>query len=472
MTDGLLETPFALACLTVLAAAAAVVLFQLSVVRPRLGLYTLFAFAPTQFIFVPVGSFFLSPADVVVLACAAGLVARLASGSPQARAAVRLHVMLGIMIAAYLIGFVILDHFSRTLVRLPLAFVPSILACELLERREHFTRAIAALIVAALLDAGYGLFFIALGQPLHPTRFSGMMGVNFSAMVILTGAAMAFAVLARTREPMKLGLPAVLALLAVATLSRAGLVAFLLAGGLVLWKIANATNRRLVVAAATACFAVVASHDGVRERVLARTRPQLQQDGVERTSGDVRVRILEVAWRALDEQPFVGVGFFNFQRYSTRDPEIQRSTLGLGYATHNTYLEVLAEGGVLAFVPFLLHFFSYGERSRRAFVVMLREQDVSVAAALSGFTVVMVTAWAVNLLFLYLFWSVCGLALACIVRPGGRIYPTDSHGALPLQPDIVGCEDSFRASPGLSSLRHVQLAHRSTTLGTGSMSVA
>jgi O-antigen ligase len=433
MIDGMLGTPFALICLAVLAAAGGMLLFHLSIVRPRLGLYTLFALAPTQFIFVPVGSFFLSPADVVVLACAAGLAARLASDRQRTRAALRLHVMLGIMIAAYLIGFVILDHFSRTLVRLPLAFVPSILACELLERREHFTRAIAALIVAAMLDAGYGLLFIALGQPLHPARFSGLMGVNFSAMVILTGAAMAFGILARTREPLRLALPGLLALLAVATLSRAGLLALLLAGGLILWKIATAANRRLVIAAAIVCFAVVATHGGLRERVLARTRPQLQQDGVERTSSDVRVRILEVAWRALDEQPFVGVGFFNFQRYSTRDPEIQLSTLGLGYATHNTYLEVLAEGGVLAFVPFLLHFLSHVKRLRRAFVVMLREQDVVVAAVLSGFTVVMVTAWAVNVMFLYLFWSVCGLALACLVRSGRQVSQpghTQPDGAL------------------------------------------
>jgi O-antigen ligase len=400
----------------VLAAAVATLLFWLGVMRPRLGLYLLLALVPTQFIFVPVGSFFLSPADGVVMACGVGLAARLGRGDARARAAVRLHVMLGLLIAAYLIGFVVLDHFSRTLVRLPLAVLPSILACELLERREHFTRAIAALTGAALLDAGYGLFFVALGQPLHPTRFSGMMGVNFSAMVILTGAAVAFGALARTREPVKLALPAMLALLAAATLSRTGLLALLLAGGLVLWKVATRTNRRLVVAAATVCLLAVVAQDGLRERVLARTRPQLEQDGVARTSSDVRVRIFEVAWRALDEHPFVGVGFFNFQPYSRRDPEIQRSTFGLGYATHNTYLEVLAEGGVLAFVPFLLHFFSYAHRFRRALIVMLREQDVILAAALSGFTVVMVTAWAANVLFLYLFWSVCGLTLACLVE--------------------------------------------------------
>lgn len=414
-------TLFELACLAVLGAAGSALLFWLGVVRPRLGLYTLFALTPTQFIFVPVGSFYLSPADLLVLACGAGLTIRLGAGDGRARSAVRLHVMLLVLIAAYLIGFVVLGHFSRTLIRLPLAIVPAILACELLERREHFTRAIAALTCAALLDAGYGLFFVLLGQPLHPTRFSGMMGVNFSAMVILTGAAVAFGALARTRTPLKLTCPAILAGLAVATLSRTGLLALLLAGAFVLWKVATRPNRQLVLGAAAICLVAVVTHGELRARVLARTVPHLEQDGVARTSGDVRVRILRVAWRALDEQPLVGVGFFNFQPYSTRSPDIARSTLGLGYATHNTYLEVLAEGGVLAFIPFFLHFFTYADPLRRALAVMLRRQDVVIAAVLSGFTVVMVTAWAVNVLLLYLFWSVCGLTLACLVHHGGRI---------------------------------------------------
>jgi O-antigen ligase len=286
----------------------------------------------------------------------------------------------------------------------------------LLERRAHFSRAIAALIGAALLDAAYGLFFVALGQPLHPTRFSGMMGVNFSAMVLLTGAAMAFAILSRTREPVKLALPALLALLAVATLSKSGVLALLVAAGLVLWKVATSGTRRWVLAAAMIGFVLVATQDGVRDRVLARAVPELEQDGVERTSSGVRVRILQSAWRALGEQPFVGLGYFNFQHYSTGDPDIHRSTAGVGYATHNTYLEVLVEGGLLAFVPFLLHFIAYGTRLRNAFQAIVRERDVIAAAALSGFIVIVVTAWAANVLIHYWFWSVAGVALACLVK--------------------------------------------------------
>ena len=416
----MLETAVILVCLAGVGVAGAALLGWLALVRPRLGLYSILALTPAQFIFVPVSSFFLSPADVLVIACGAGLAMRVVAGQAQARAAVRLHVLLLLVIAAYLVGFVVLDAFSRTLIRVPMAIVPAILACELLRTRRHFMWAIGALIGASVLDAGYGLAFVAAGQPLHPTRFSGMMGVNFSAMVILTGAALAFGLLARSRQPVKLVLPGVLTLLAAATLSKTGFLALVLAAGLVLWTVATRDIRRWVFASAVIVLVIVGGHAGLREGMLARTRAQLEQDGVERTSGDIRVRLTKLAGRAFREHPFVGIGFSSFQQYSNHDPEIRRSTFGVGYPTHNTYLEVLAEGGLFAFVPFALHVLLIASYWRDAVGILLRERNVILAAVLAGFIVIAVTAWAVNLLLVYLFWAVCGLALACGMRLGGK----------------------------------------------------
>ena len=402
--------------LVLLAAAGAAVLLWLAFARPRLGLYAIFALAPTQFVFVPASGFFISPADVFVAAGAAGLLARAAAGDVRARHAIRLHAMLGVMVAGYLVGFVVLDHFSRTLIRVPLAIVPSVLACELLAERKHFRWALGALVLAGLIDAGYGMYFLGVGQRLHPTRFSGMMGVNFSAIVILTSAAIAFARFGRTREPLKLALPGGLALLGLATLSKMGALALAVASSVVVWRVVTPRNRRIVLTAAVILVCAALSGDGVRQRVLARTVPEPQHDGVERTSTDVRVLILSTAWRAFGEQPFVGVGYYNFEAYSKRDPTIHASTAGAGYATHNTYLEVLVEGGLVAFVPFLLHFFAYTTKLRFAWLAILRRQDVIVAASLAGFIVVIVSALAANALLHYLFWSVNGLALACLER--------------------------------------------------------
>jgi len=421
MTGILLGTIFIPACLALLAAAAGALLAWLAFIRPRLGLYATLALTPAQFIFVPVFDFFLSPADVIVFACAGGLVARLAAGNRSTWIAVRLHVMLGLMFVAYLIGFLVLGHFSRTLVRVPLAIVPSILACELLADRKHFRWAIVSLIVAGVLDAGYGMYFLAAGQSLHPTRFSGLMGVNFSAIVILTAAATAFACLARTREPVKLLPPAILALFGLATLSKMGVLAFVLACGIVLWRVATPKNRRLVLAGAVILVAVTLAEGSLRERVLARTmRAELLLDGVARTSTDVRVLILRAAWHAFSEQPFVGVGYFNFQPYSIREPEIRASTAGLGYVTHNTYLEILVEGGLLAFVPFFLHFLSYVNGLRPAWTAVAQRHDGVVGAVLAAVLIMVVSASVTNLLLHYLFWSVCGVALACFERLKGE----------------------------------------------------
>jgi O-antigen ligase len=159
---------------------------------------------------------------------------------------------------------------------------------------------------------------------------------------------------------------------------------------------------------------------GLWQRVLARAQPELQLDGVSRTSTEVRALIIETAWQAIVQQPLVGVGYYNFEKYSTTNPTIRASTAGVGYGTHNTYLEVLVEGGLLAFVPLLLHFASYGRGLKQAWRMVLRDHDVVVAAALAGLLVVLISAAVANVLLHYLFWSICGVALACLewVRNG------------------------------------------------------
>lgn len=416
MTGWTPETIVVSAALAVLATSAAALLVYVSLVRPRLGLYVILALAPTQFIFIPVSDFFISPADVLVLSGAGGLAWRLAHGDPRTRRALQLHVFLGVMIAGYLLGFVALGHSSRTLVRVPMAIATSVLACELLTERRHLARAIAALIAAGFVDMVYGAYFYAIGQPIHATRFSGMMGVNFSAMVILSAAAMAFARFGGTSAPVKLLIPAVLALGGLATLSKMGIIALLAAWSAVIWRVTTPLNRRLVVGVAGVLALVAFSQDMVRDRVLARVRPEVQLDGVHRTSTDVRVLILRSAWRALGEQPLFGVGYFKFEDYSRDDPEITASTAGIGYGTHNTYLEILAEGGLLAFVPFLLHFLTYGTRLGLAWDAVARRRDPLVAAALAGLVVVTISAAVANVLLHYLFWSTCGVALACMER--------------------------------------------------------
>ena len=413
MIDWTLETTVVASALALVAMVGAVVLGGILLFRPRLGLYLILSLAPTQFVFIPISDFFISPADVLVLFATIGLAWRIAQGRAQTRRALQLHVFLGVMLAAYLVGFVALGQFSRTLVRIPMAIATSVLACELLTERRHIGRAIAALIIAGFVDLLYGAYFIAIGQPVHPTRFSGMMGINFSAMVILSAATMAFARFGGTSTPVKLIIPAVLMFAGLATLSKNGIIV-LLAAIPVIWKVTTPVNRRLMVTAAGLLAVVALSQGAIRDRVLARVRPEVQLDGVHRTSTDVRVMILRSVWQGLAEQPLFGVGYFQFEEYSRNDPEISASTSGIGYATHNTYLEILIEGGLLAFVPFLLHFLNYGSKVGLAWEAVARRRDPLVAAALAGLIVATISAAVANVLLHYLFWSTCGVVLACL----------------------------------------------------------
>jgi O-antigen ligase len=386
-------------------------LIRTSIVRPRLLTYLVFALVPTQVVFVPVSDFFVSPADVVVVLALTGLAVRLTAGRRESWVAVWQHRYLLLLVLAYVVGFLVLDHSSRTLVRVPLAIVPSVLACETLRERRHIMIAAAALVVAALIDAGYGLFWYLQGIYLHPSRFAGLQGPNFSAMVILTGAAILLAKRARTPIPPPLVAPGALIGLSLATLSQMGIVA--LAGAWAVLRRVITWRNTLTLAAAAVLFLTIAlSFEEVRERVAARTRPEAQMDGVERTSAGIRVLLLGIAWRAFADSPIVGLGYGAFEPYSRLDPEMNALTGGSGYGTHNMYVEILVEGGLLAFAFFVLHFGQYARPLAGALRSIRRRKDQVAATALVGFPIVLISAALMNVLMFYLFWAVCGLTLA------------------------------------------------------------
>src|SRR3954454_16219712 len=102
----------------------------LSIGEPRLLLYLILPLAPTQFLFVPVSDFFLSPADVLVVGALTGFVSRLAAVERPTWRALRPHRFILLVVLSFIVGFLALGVFSRTLVRLPLGSSVSILACE------------------------------------------------------------------------------------------------------------------------------------------------------------------------------------------------------------------------------------------------------------------------------------------------------------------------------------------------------
>jgi hypothetical protein len=386
----------------------------LSVARPRLLLYLLLALLPTQFLFVPMSSFFVSPADLLVSASAFGLLVRLAAMSPESWRALYQHRWLLAMIGAYVAGFAVLGVFSRTLIRVPAAFLVSLSVVELLRTRRQLGRAAAAVVIGGVVDAAYGLYFIARGTPLHPTRFEGMSDVNYAAMLLTTASAIALAKLVRSRGALRLARPAALAGMAAATLSQMAIVAFAGAWLTALRRVVSRANKQRLVLAGAVVIAVAVSAPPVRGRLLARLAPQVETDGVARTSADVRWMVHALGWQAFVDNPLFGLGYFQFQPYSNSNPDIRRSTYGVGYPTHDSYLEVLVEGGLVAFLCFVLHWVQYLAGWPAAVRVAATARDPALAAALVGFPVMMACAAFANVLMIYSFWAVCGLALAAM----------------------------------------------------------
>ena len=394
----------------ILTAAAIAGIAALASLRPRTCLYILLAILPTQFLFVPVSTFFISPADVMVVGSGLAFAIRLLRRRPDAIRSARQHVWAGAMILGYVLGGLLSGHFSRTVVRIGLSVVPSVLIGELVRERTHFARASTALVISAALDAGFAFWLYANGVPLYPDRFSGVAGPNFSAIFLTVGATIALTRLAQSPPARVLALPGALGALALATLSKMAALG-LAVGGLMALPLVTRRNRVVLAAAAAILVAGALSTGTVRDRIRARFEPAMQNDGIRRTSTELRWSMMEAAMRGFAEHPLTGLGYGRFQQYSLTHPEILGATAGRGFGTHNTYLEVLVEGGLLAFVPFVLHF-GFLRRALALYRAAVSSGDTVGAAAVAGLPAMLLCAALINMLLHYSLWAVIGIALA------------------------------------------------------------
>ena len=105
----------------------------------------------------------------------------------------------------------------------------------------------------------------------------------------------------------------------------------------------------------------------------------------------------------------MGVGYGRFPELSRGDPRVGS---GLGQGTHNTYVEVLVEGGVITFSFFILHWLQYFPGFFVAVRVAADRRDSVIAASVVGLPDVLVCAALANMLLMYSFWAICGLTLA------------------------------------------------------------
>ncbi|HWV85862.1 MAG TPA: O-antigen ligase family protein [Capillimicrobium sp.] len=251
---------------------------------------------------------------------------------------------------------------SEKLMQLAIAVVAFLMVVSLVTRREHARWLAAAFVAGATLSVLAGAATGGLdpgatsGAALDDGRLAGAThDPNYLAATIVPAIALAAGLAAglRRRPALRLLLGGAVVLLAIglaATESRGGWLAALVvaAGALVLVRERRAAiiGFALVVAAGAALW--FAASPGALERVTS------VSDG-----GSGREDIWLVATRAIEDRPLFGAGLGQFPVVSPeyiREPgAISRSDLLIGQriVVHNAYLQLWAEGGIVALALFL-----------------------------------------------------------------------------------------------------------------------
>jgi O-antigen ligase len=224
---------------------------------------------------------------------------------------------------------------------------------------RHLAWTVGAYVVGSAVAAGYGILSPPQNVAYYDvTRVSGTIGdPNELASVLVGGTVLAAALAATLKGAPLLRLGAALASALCAagiflSLSRGGLVAlaFALVAAIVVagrrWRLQALTLAVAVAAGAFVYFGFYASTDAA-SRVTSFG------------SGTGRTDIWTVGWRMVQAHPVNGVGVGNYQtsaiHYLLEPGAIQRDEfiVDTPKVAHNTYLQVLAELGIVGAVLFL-----------------------------------------------------------------------------------------------------------------------
>jgi O-antigen ligase len=224
-------------------------------------------------------------------------------------------------------------------------------------RKEHdLVEVLAAFLAGAVIAAVYGLLTPA-PDPTTADRLSGTIGnPNELASVLVVGAALGMGLAARSRKSPGVRLAAasgagfcVIAILF--TLSRTGLVAmaFALVASLALagrWRARAAVVALVVAFVGFGYFTAVAS-------------PTARQRITDAGNGTGRTDLWTVGRRMFAAHPIEGVGAGNFSitsvHYLLEPGALTRTDfiIDTPKVAHNTYLEILAEMGIVGFTLFM-----------------------------------------------------------------------------------------------------------------------
>lgn len=322
-----------------------------------------------------------------------------------------------------------LGRYAPNLLLIPIVFTA-------LRTRRQAVWILAAVVVGAAIAATAGL----LDPPADPAaaaggprRVTGTIGdANELAAALLLGLFVAGGFAANPGFPPRWRVSC----LAVLTLSLAGIMLSLSRGGLIAlavamligvvvsgrWRPRVAVLAGVVVSAAFFYFALFASLPA-RERVT------------ELGGGTGRVDLWTVGWRMVEDKPIGGVGVGNFRdssiHYLLRPGVIERDDFIVSSpkVAHNTYLQILAETGIVGLLLFLAILgLSLGSVlvAARAFE---RAQDVQMEiisrALFAGLAGYLVAIFFISEMYSKVMWLLlaCGPPLMLMARRSSRQPP-------------------------------------------------
>ena len=290
---------------------------------------------------------------------------------------------------------------TSSLVRLVLAVIFFLLVHSTIQTPRDLRILAWAFVIGTALSAVYGFAFGIEDEG----RFVGGSGdANFMASVLVTSIILAGFMLAATASK-----SARFILLAFIALDFVALVRTQSRGGLVALAVALVTScvlaGRLRSRAIAVSMVVVALGLGYYA-VLAPAELRSRASNISASGSAGRTDLWAVAWQIAQVHPVRGVGLDNFQtvesRYVTRTFNILdvRRFRSLDLVTHNTYLQVLAELGIIGLGLFVAVIFSSVALAVRALRVLASQRDRATDAIARG-----ITAGVVGLLTTYIFLS-------------------------------------------------------------------
>lgn len=179
------------------------------------------------------------------------------------------------------------------------------------------------------------------------------------------------------------------------TYSRGAWLAFLLTAIISLFIIQDKVIRGTLLVVLGAFFIGVFTHPMIKERFLF-----LLQD----TSG--RSVIWKVAWQMFKESPVFGKGLGLFMELL---PQYARISLMPQY-THNCYLQILAETGIIGFFSFLWFLFDIVGRAYKKMIQNIEILTLGILLGLSAFMIhIFFDTQLFSLKLATLFWLTIGL---------------------------------------------------------------